>query len=54
MDGHSVAAGEPALRSFAIGLRAGQSAVTAGLTLPWSSGAVEGHLNNWADQPVWV
>jgi transposase len=28
-----------------IGLRRDQDAVTAGLTLPWSSGAVEGHVN---------
>jgi transposase len=27
------------------GLRADQDAVTAGLSLPWSSGAVEGHVN---------
>ena len=26
-------------------LRRGQEAVTAGLTLPWSSGVVEGHVN---------
>lgn len=31
-----------AFRSLAIGLRRDQAAVTAGLTLPWSSGAVEG------------
>lgn len=37
--------GEPALRSFATGLRADQDAVTAGLTLPWSSGSVEGNVN---------
>ena len=34
---------QPALRSFVLGLRRDQDAVTAGLTLPWSSGAVEGH-----------
>jgi transposase len=39
------ATGEPALRSFVTGLRADQDAVTAGLSLPWSSGAVEGHVN---------
>jgi transposase len=39
------AAGEPALRSFVTGLRADQDAVTNGLSLPWSSGAVEGHVN---------
>jgi transposase len=36
---------EPALRSFVVGLRRDLDAVTAGLTLPWSSGAVEGHVN---------
>jgi transposase len=39
------ATGEPALRSFVTGLRADQDAVTNGLSLPWSSGAVEGHVN---------
>jgi transposase len=39
------ASGEPGLRSFVTGLRADQDAVTAGLTLPWSSGSVEGHIN---------
>ena len=39
------AAGEPALTSFVTGLRADQDAVTAGLTLRWSSGSVEGHVN---------
>ncbi|MDQ2874767.1 MAG: transposase, partial [Actinomycetota bacterium] len=33
------------LRSFAVGLRQDWPAVTAGLTLPWSSGTVEGHVN---------
>jgi transposase len=33
------------LRSFAAGLRKDWPAVTAGLTLPWSSGTVEGHVN---------
>jgi transposase len=37
--------GDPALRSFVTGLRRDQDAVTAGLTLRWSSGAVEGHVN---------
>ena len=41
----ALATGEPALRSFVTGLRADQDAVTAGLSLPWSSGAVEGHVN---------
>jgi transposase len=39
------ASGLPALRSFVLGLRRDQDAVTAGLTLPWSSGIVEGHVN---------
>jgi transposase len=33
------------LGSFAAGLRRDLAAVTNGLTLPWSSGAVEGHVN---------
>jgi transposase len=41
----ALAAGEPALRSLVTGLRADQDAVTNGLTLRWSSGAVEGHVN---------
>ncbi len=39
------ATGEPALRSFVTGLRADQDAVTHGLSLRWSSGSVEGHVN---------
>jgi transposase len=35
----------PQLRSFAHGIRTGQQAVTNGLTLPWSSGKVEGTVN---------
>jgi transposase len=35
----------PQLRSFARGIRRDQQAVTAGLTLPWSSGIVEGNVN---------
>ena len=35
--------GVPALMNFAAGLRRDETAVTAGLTLPWSSGVVEGH-----------
>jgi len=35
----------PALRSFVTGLRRDQDAVTAGLTMPWNSGPVEGHVN---------
>ena len=41
----AAASGDPELRSFVTGLRRDQDAVTAGLTLPWSSGAVEGHVN---------
>ena len=41
----ALATSEPALRSFVTGLRADQDAVTNGLALPWSSGAVEGHVN---------
>jgi transposase len=41
----ALATDEPALRSFVTGLRADQDAVTNGLSLPWSSGAVEGHVN---------
>ncbi len=37
--------GAAALRSFVAGLRTDLDAVTAGLTLPWSSGAVEGTVN---------
>jgi transposase len=37
--------GLPELRSFVTGLRRDQDAVTAGLTLPYSSSAVEGHVN---------
>jgi transposase len=36
---------QPALQSFVVGLRRDQDAVTAGLTLPWNSGMVEGHVN---------
>jgi transposase len=35
----------PALRSFVVGIQRDQDAVTAGLTLPWNSGPVEGHVN---------
>jgi transposase len=38
-------AGQPELHSFVTGLRRDQAAVTAGLTLRWSSGVVEGHVN---------
>ena len=36
---------QPHLHSFATGIRRDQDAVTAGLTLPYSSGAVEGNVN---------
>jgi transposase len=36
---------QPELRSFVRGVCRDQDAVTAGLTLPWSSGIVEGHVN---------
>ncbi len=36
---------QPSLQSFVTGLRADQDAVTAGLTLQWSSGSVAGHVN---------
>ena len=35
----------PDLHSFVAGVRRDQDAVVAGLTLPWSSGPVEGHVN---------
>lgn len=35
----------PALHSLIVGLRRDEAAVTAGLTLHWSSGAVEGNVN---------
>lgn len=41
----AIAAGLPELQSFVTGLRRDQDAVTAGLTLPWSSGVVEGHIS---------
>jgi transposase len=33
------------MRNYAPGLRKDWAAVTAGLTLSWSSGTVEGHVN---------
>ena len=36
---------QPHLHSFAAGIRRDQDAVTAGLTLPYSSGTVEGNVN---------
>jgi transposase len=41
----TIASTQPQLRSFTTGLRRDQDAVTAGLSLPWSSGVVEGHVN---------
>jgi transposase len=41
----TAASGQPQLESFVAGLRRDQDAVTARLTLPWSSGVVEGHVN---------
>jgi transposase len=38
------ASDSPQLRGFANGLLADYDAVRAGLTLPWSSGAVEGNV----------
>ena len=35
----------PELESFARGIRHDQAAVLAGLTLPWSQGPLEGHIN---------
>jgi transposase len=39
------ATGPPALRSFVTGLRSDHAAVLNGLSLPWSSGPVEGNVN---------
>ncbi len=36
---------QPQLHSFAAGIRRDQDAVTAGLTLPHSSGSTEGNVN---------
>jgi transposase len=41
----ATASGIEALARFAQGLREDLAAVTAGLTLPWSNGPVEGHIN---------
>ncbi|OIK27261.1 transposase [Streptomyces malaysiense] len=35
----------PSLHTLTAGIDRDIDAVTAGLTLPWSSGAVEGHVN---------
>jgi transposase len=37
--------GLASFRGFAKGLRQDEAAVRAGLTLPWSQGPVEGHIN---------
>jgi transposase len=42
---HAAAGAYPEIRAFANGLGKDLDAVTAGLTLPWSSGAVEGQVN---------
>jgi hypothetical protein len=41
----AAASGIEALARFAQGLREDLTAITAGLTLPWSNGPVEGHVN---------
>jgi hypothetical protein len=41
----TAASGIEVLARFAQGLREDLAAVTAGLTLPWSNGPVEGHVN---------
>ncbi len=41
----AAASGIEALARFAQGLHEDLAAVTAGLTLPWSNGPVEGHVN---------
>ncbi|MFZ4139063.1 transposase [Streptomyces koyangensis] len=35
----------PSLHTLAAGIDRDRDAVTAGLTLPWNSGVVEGHVN---------
>ncbi|MFK4228083.1 hypothetical protein [Streptomyces sp. NPDC019890] len=35
----------PSLHTLAVGIGRDLDAVIAGLTLPWNSGAVEGHVN---------
>ena len=35
----------PELKSFAKGIQQDKAAVIAGLTLPWSNGPLEGHVN---------
>jgi transposase len=41
----ATASGIAALARFAQGLQDDLAAITAGLTLPWSNGPVEGHVN---------
>ncbi|WP_240032843.1 transposase [Micromonospora globbae] len=43
--GKAEASTAPAIRSFARGLRQDLAAVTAGLSMSWNSGPVEGHVN---------
>jgi transposase len=40
----AIASAAAPLRRFAMGLRADDEAVKAGLRLPWSNGPVEGHV----------
>ena len=35
----------PSLHTLAVGIGRDRGAVVAGLTLPWNSGVVEGHVN---------
>jgi transposase len=51
VDGRGAADDLPALHSFVVGLRRDQDAVVAGLTLRWSSGPVEGHVNRLKARP---
>lgn len=50
----------PRLHNFAAGFQRDLPAVTAGLTLPWNSGVVEGHINRIKDaqtpnvRPRWI
>ena len=41
----AIAADLPNLRRFALGFLADRAAVRAGLTLEWSNGPTEGHIN---------
>jgi transposase len=41
----TIRSGNEALARFAQGLQEDLAAVQAGLTLPWSNGVVEGHVN---------